>query len=120
MKENNTVELPPNFPRRVVRLTKEASTGPTLVVNKVKHYRLKNPAKKPRKVRTAKFRYLEFRGSMVARDVFPHNILLMKNGSVVFATRYSDSLDLGKEKCDPSDIRVVGHEFQSVSWTKFL
>lgn len=119
MKENNTVELPPNFPHRVVRLTKEVTTGPALVVNKVKHYRLKNPSNKPRKVRTAKFRNLELRGSLVARDAYPHNILLMKNGSVVFATQYTDSIDLGKATCDPRDIRVIGHEFQSVSWTIF-
>lgn len=114
MKENKTVELPPNFPHKVVRLTNEKKNLPSLICNKTKHYRLKKPAKR-KKMRTSKFRTLEFRGSIVAKDVFPHNILMMKDGTVVFATKYTDSFDLDKDTQDTRDIRVIGYEFRNVS-----
>jgi serine/threonine protein kinase len=115
MKKNSTVELPPNFVHKVLRLTDETRKprGPGLVWNKVKHFHSKKPAAKGKAVRT-KFRFLQFRGHLVTRDVFPHNILLMKDGAVVFATDFKDSIDLGKDTFDVADIRIIGYKFNQV------
>jgi hypothetical protein len=121
MRKNGTLELPPNWVHRVVRNTNEARTAGRVVVNKIRHYILNRPRQQPKKlVKSRNFRNLEFRGRLVSKDVFPHNVLLMKDGSVVFATKFIDSLDLKKDTNDPQqDIRVVGHKFQRVSFFGF-
>ena len=115
MRKNKTLELPPNWPHRVDRKTNEARRRGQVVVNKVRHYIHNKPRQAKKPVKSINFRNLEFRGHLVSKDVYPHNILLMKNGSVVFATKFMDSLDLKKDSNDPRDICVIGHEFKRVS-----
>lgn len=110
MRRNQTLDLPPNWVHKVVRKTNEARTATKVVWNRFRRFMPDGTRQSTQPAKSPNIRDLQFRGHLLSKDVFPHNVLLMKNKTVVFATKFRDSLDLGSD-----DTYVIGHQFELVS-----